>query len=114
MMRLDRRRGTDVWLGEKMIFFAIGAALGFGGMLTGQEWLIYVAIFILVSGFVLRLLGRRRAENGDAPPGEERDSDWARAVQGRDTSPVEPPVEGRRPGGDAPEDDRPGRPASDA
>lgn len=84
-MRLDRsRRAQDIWMGEKMIFFAVGAALGLGGMVTGQEWLIWAAIVVLLIGFVLRLMGRRRGAGGadtadahDVPPPEERDSDWA-------------------------------------
>jgi hypothetical protein len=83
MIRLDRnRQATDVWLGEKMIFFAIGAALGISGMITGTDWLIWAAIAVLILGFVLRVLGRRgQGAAEDMPPPEERDSDWARAYE---------------------------------
>jgi membrane protein implicated in regulation of membrane protease activity len=86
MIRLDRnRKRSDVWLGEKMIFFATGAALGIGGMITGLEWLIWLAIAVLVAGFVLRLLDRRGRDHPAPPPrGEEQDSDWARAYQDED------------------------------
>jgi hypothetical protein len=67
MIRVDRsRRDPDVWLGEKMLFFVTGAALGIGGMITGWDWLIYVAIVVLLVGFVLRLLGRRARNAADA------------------------------------------------
>jgi hypothetical protein len=59
VIRLDRsRRGPDVWLGEKMIFFAVGAALGIAGMVTGRDWITYLAIAVLALGLGLRLLGR--------------------------------------------------------
>jgi hypothetical protein len=71
MIRIDRsRRSDDIWLGQKMIFFVVGAALGVGGMVTGQEWLIWVAVAVLVLGFLLRVLGRRRP--GGAPDEESR------------------------------------------
>jgi hypothetical protein len=81
MMRLDRNRRSDVWLGEKMIFFAIGAALGIGGIITGQDWLVWAAIVVLVIGFALRLLARRGAA-ADEPA--EQDSDWARTYERED------------------------------
>jgi hypothetical protein len=87
MMRLDRsRKGQDIWLGEKMIFFAIGAALGLGGMITGHEWLVWAAIVVLVIGFALRLAGRRGAAGTAAAdaPADDRDSDWARAWDTQD------------------------------
>jgi uncharacterized membrane protein YoaK (UPF0700 family) len=57
---LDRtRRGEDVWLGQKLLFFVVGAALGVAGMITGRQWIIWVAIAVLALGLVLRLAGRR-------------------------------------------------------
>jgi hypothetical protein len=81
-MRLDRNRSADIWLGEKMIFFAIGAALGIGGIVTGHDWLVWAAIAVLIIGFALRLLGRRGSAGGeDVPPPSERDTDWARTYE---------------------------------
>jgi hypothetical protein len=74
MIRLDRsRREPDIWLGEKMIFFATGAALGLAGMVAGRDWLIWAAIVVLGIGFALRLLGRRTAPAA-TPDQAERDS----------------------------------------
>jgi hypothetical protein len=74
MIRLDRsRRDPDIWLGEKMIFFATGAALGLAGMVTGRDWLIWVAIVVLGIGFALRLFSRRTAPAA-TPDHAERDS----------------------------------------
>jgi protein-S-isoprenylcysteine O-methyltransferase Ste14 len=60
---LDRRRHgeDDIWLGQKMLFFVVGAFLGAIGMATDRNWLIYVAIAVLAAGLILRVLGRRTA-----------------------------------------------------
>jgi hypothetical protein len=76
---LDRsRRGEDVWLGQKMIFFAVGAGLGMGGMITGRQWLVWAAIVVLAAGLALRLAGRRRAarhDDDDAPAAGDAGAD---------------------------------------
>jgi hypothetical protein len=77
MIRVDRsRRDPDVWLGEKMLFFVTGAALGIGGMITGWDWLIYVAIVVLLVGFVLRLLGRRARHAAAAAAAADEAEDY--------------------------------------
>jgi membrane protein implicated in regulation of membrane protease activity len=59
---LDRsRRGEDVWLGQKMLFFVVGAALGVAGMITGLQWIVWLAIAVLAVGLLLRIAGRRSA-----------------------------------------------------
>jgi hypothetical protein len=74
---LDRsRRGEDVWLGQKMIFFAVGAGLGMGGMITGRQWLVWAAIAVLAAGLGLRIAARRRtARHGDEAAPATRDAD---------------------------------------
>ena len=64
IFRVDRqRRGTDRWLELKLALFAIGAALALLGFALRREWLVDVAIGVLVVGFLLRLLRRRAPEN---------------------------------------------------
>jgi membrane protein implicated in regulation of membrane protease activity len=81
-IRIDRsRRGPDTWLGQKMFFFVTGAAIGVGGMVTGHDWLIWVAIVVLSVGLALRILGRRAAARA---PEQEPLDDAADAGAGVD------------------------------
>ncbi|CAN5761238.1 hypothetical protein BH23GEM9_BH23GEM9_36660 [soil metagenome] len=58
--RPDRsRRGPDTMLGHRMLVFVLGAVVGAAGIATDRQWLIYVAIGILVIGLALRFLARR-------------------------------------------------------
>jgi hypothetical protein len=50
------RRGPDPYLHWKMLCFALGAAVALAGMITGIDWLILVAVAILVVGIGLRFL----------------------------------------------------------
>jgi membrane protein implicated in regulation of membrane protease activity len=59
---LDRsRRGEDAWLGQKILYFVVGAALGVAGMITGLQWIVWLAIAVLAVGLILRIAGRRAA-----------------------------------------------------
>ena len=55
---LDRGRKADgyPWLEWKVRIFAAGAALAIGGMVLRIEWLVTVAIVVLVGGFMIRFL----------------------------------------------------------
>ena len=55
-------RGPDPYLGWKTLLFGIGAIIGLGGIFSGRDWLIPVAIIILAVGVVLRIIGRRKKE----------------------------------------------------
>jgi hypothetical protein len=59
--RVDRsRREGDRFLGQKMLFFVLGASAGLAGMTTDTDWLIYLAVLLLSAGLVLRMLDSRR------------------------------------------------------
>jgi hypothetical protein len=59
--RVDRsRREEDRFLGQKMLFFVLGAIAGLAGMTTDTDWLIYLAVLLLSAGLVLRMLDSRR------------------------------------------------------
>jgi hypothetical protein len=65
-IRLDRsRRDPDIWLGQKMLFFVTGAAVGIAGMIIDQPWLIWLAIGILAVGLLLRMHARMTARRAD-------------------------------------------------
>lgn len=60
LFRPDRtRRGTDRFLPVKMMLFVIGAALGMIGMATDRNWIIYIAVGVLVVGLLLRFANRQ-------------------------------------------------------
>lgn len=58
-----RRDGTgeDRWLGAKIALFSVGAALAVVGMALRIDWLVWVAVAVLASGVLLRLLAARSA-----------------------------------------------------
>jgi hypothetical protein len=69
--RPDRgRRGEDRLLSEKMMVFVLGAAIGIGGIATGRDWLVYVALVLLVLGLAMRFVGR---DTGAVDPREAED-----------------------------------------
>jgi hypothetical protein len=73
--RPDRgRRGEDRLLGEKMMVFMLGAAIGIGGIATDRDWLVYVALLLLVLGLAMRFLGRDTGAV-DAPEAEDEGPD---------------------------------------
>lgn len=54
------RTGSDRWLFARLAAFGAGAALALTGMALRSELLVNIAIGVLVLGFLLRFLGRRR------------------------------------------------------
>lgn len=54
-------RAPDRWLAHKMVLFAVGAVIGFAGMITERSWLVNVGIVVLVAGVALRFLARPEA-----------------------------------------------------
>jgi hypothetical protein len=62
------RAGPDPHLDKKLVIFALGAAFGLAGMLTGRRILIVAGIAILASGFLLRLLPPPRTDREDEEP----------------------------------------------
>lgn len=48
----------------RIALFSVGAALAFGGMLLRVDWLVTVAIVVLVAGFVLRFAPSGAREEG--------------------------------------------------
>ncbi|MET0397643.1 MAG: hypothetical protein ABW277_12510 [Longimicrobiaceae bacterium] len=64
-----RRPGPDRFLYAKMAAFFLGAGFFLGGVLTGRDWAVLVAVAVLVVGLALRLADRRDADG--AAEGEE-------------------------------------------
>jgi len=73
---VDRSREADEypWLAWKVRFFIVGAGLAVGGMVMEMNWLILVAVGVLVAGFLLRYLpggkGRTLEQEADEDPDE--------------------------------------------
>ncbi|UCC25519.1 MAG: hypothetical protein JSU98_00205 [Gemmatimonadales bacterium] len=87
-MFIDRRkrdRGTNLkW---RVRLLGLGALLGLVGIGTEREWLVNVALGVLIVGFGLRFLARDEAaaeeeeaspDEEEAPPGEEEPPDGSR------------------------------------
>lgn len=73
MLRPDRdNRGPDRWLEVKLALFMLGAVVGVAGMYFGSTPTIYVAIAILVIGFLLRFAPRGDTPGDDAPEPDDR------------------------------------------
>jgi membrane protein implicated in regulation of membrane protease activity len=63
IFRPDRsRRGADPALGFKMLIFVAGAVAGVTGIALEIDWLIIVALLVLLIGLVLRFAARRRED----------------------------------------------------
>jgi hypothetical protein len=56
------RTGNERFFAIRVVIFSLGAALGIAGMLSEIDWLVWIAIGVLVIGIVLRMVGSRRAE----------------------------------------------------
>ena len=59
IFRPSRTRSNDPFVGEKMLAFSIGAVLAVTGIVFDLGWLIYVAIGVLVLGFLLRFVPKK-------------------------------------------------------
>lgn len=66
--RRDPAAGPDVWLPLKMALFVTGAAAAMAGIALNRDWLVNVAIGLLLLGFLLRFVGPRP---GGPPDGED-------------------------------------------
>jgi multisubunit Na+/H+ antiporter MnhF subunit len=74
--RPDRgRRGEDRLLGEKMMVFMLGAAIAIGGIATDRDWLVYVALGLLVLGLAMRFVGRDTGAVNAPEAGVEKQDD---------------------------------------
>lgn len=61
------KRGPDRFLTAKIAIFLSGAAIAAVGIMTGKNWLIYVAIGVLIVGVALRFFDRK----GSPPPSQD-------------------------------------------
>lgn len=50
--------GPGPYMDLRIAIFFVGAAVGVFGMVTDTDWLVGVAIAVLVLGFLLRFAGR--------------------------------------------------------
>jgi membrane protein implicated in regulation of membrane protease activity len=63
IFRPDRsRRGADPAIGYKMLIFVVGAVAGIAGIALEMDWLIIIALLVLLCGLVLRFAARRRED----------------------------------------------------
>ena len=53
------KRGPDRFLDLKIVIFVIGAAIAGVGIISARNWLIYIAIGVLVVGVALRFFDRK-------------------------------------------------------
>ena len=60
------KRGPDRFLNLKVAIFSLGAGTALVGILSNRNWVINVAIGILLIGVILRFVGRDRT-----PPDSE-------------------------------------------
>lgn len=68
--RRDPAAGPDLWLPLKMALFVTGAAAAMAGIALHRDWLVNVAIGLLLLGFLLRFVGPREGPptaGDDAP-----------------------------------------------
>lgn len=75
---IDRSRKAHryPWLEWKVRLFTIGACLAVGGIVLEQDWLVRVAIAILVVGLLLRFLpGGRGVPPPDGAPSDTGSTD---------------------------------------
>ena len=72
-MFFDRSRRAGRYLEWKVRLFTLGAVLAVVGMATGQVWMTWVAIGVLVTGMLLRFLpgGRETEVDEEEEPSSE-------------------------------------------
>jgi hypothetical protein len=73
-MLIDRGRRADryPWLEWKVRLFLLGACMAIAGMLLEMQWIVAVALAILVLAFLVRFMPGGKGE--DAEPGPEPDT----------------------------------------
>ena len=73
MFRASRdKRGPDVFLAAKVGIFCIGAVIALIGIATDTDWVITLAIAVLLVGFALRFVRPRDTEDEGQGAGEDR------------------------------------------
>jgi hypothetical protein len=70
-----RRRGEDRLLGQKMLVFVLGAVIAMAGLATERDWLIYVALVLLLLGLAMRFAGREPVSEEELPQDDELPED---------------------------------------
>ena len=68
MLGVTRRRrpGPDRFVYAKTAAFFLGAGLFFGGVATGRDWAVLLAVGVLLVGLALRFADRDRGHGGPA------------------------------------------------
>ena len=65
-----RRAGPDRFVYAKTAAFFLGAGFFFGGVVTGRDWAVLVAVGVLLAGLALRFADRDRGDVVES--GEDR------------------------------------------
>lgn len=69
-MRLRRDgKGRGRHLEWRVRILGVGAVLALAGMWAGEEWLVNLAIAVLVGGFLLRFVDERDGAEGEEDEG---------------------------------------------
>jgi hypothetical protein len=66
-----RRAGPDRFVYAKTAAFFLGAGFFFGGVVTGRDWAVLVAVGVLLAGLALRFADRKRGGAVEDGGGEE-------------------------------------------
>jgi hypothetical protein len=91
---IDRRRRDDRYLEWKVWVFCLAAVFGLGGIYLDTRWLTGVAIVLLTSAMLLRLLpGGRRAVLDE----DESDGEGTGLAESEDAHPVDAESEAGEP-----------------
>jgi hypothetical protein len=61
-----RRADPDRFVYAKTAAFFLGAGFFFGGVATGRDWAVLVAVGVLLVGLALRFVDRGRGDAGGA------------------------------------------------
>ena len=64
-MFVSRRRGPGSHLEWRIRIFGVGAILGIAGMIAEMRWMIWIALGVLMVGFLLRFLPGGDETGGD-------------------------------------------------
>jgi hypothetical protein len=64
-MFVGRRRGSQAHLEWRIRIFGVGAILGIAGMIAEMRWMIWIALGVLMVGFLLRFLPGSDETGGD-------------------------------------------------
>lgn len=65
------RKGPDPYYPAKLVLFIVGTGLLLTGVRLERDWMIYVAIGVLVVAGLLRFLPRGSEDRGTNPPDHE-------------------------------------------